>query len=324
MQFPVRRMRRLRQNESFRTIFKENAIDPNKLILPIFIVEGLLVPKEIKSMPGVTQLSVKDVGRFAKEARNLGLLGMILFGVPARKDLIGSSASDPEGVIPLTIKEIKENVPDMIVITDVCLCEYTDHGHCGILRGNEVDNDATLIRLCEESIVHSRAGADIIAPSDMMDGRVQAIRRALDDNGFSNVAILSYAVKFASSFYGPFREAALSKPTFGDRKGYQMDPANTKEAIMEAKLDIDEGADMLMVKPALPYLDILAKIKEISLIPTGAYQVSGEYSMIKSAANKGFIDERSVVMESLLCIKRAGADFILTYFALDVLRWLNE
>jgi porphobilinogen synthase len=291
----------------------------DKLVLPVFVSELIDTPSPIRAMPGVFQWPVARAGAFAKESWQKGLKGMMLFGIPRLKDSKGSEASNPEGVVSRAIKEVKEKTPQMLVMADVCLCEYTDHGHCGLLNGYEVDNDATLPELAKAALAYANAGADIVAPSDMMDGRVEAIRSALDREGFINTPVLSYAVKFASAFYGPFREAANSAPQFGDRRGYQMNPANAKEALLEAELDISEGADMLLVKPALPYLDVLKTIKEMTPLPVGAYQVSGEYSMIKAAALAGYLEEARTVLESLLAITRAGADFILTYFALDVL-----
>ncbi len=317
--FPERRMRRLRQNPAVRSLVQECRISMDKLVLPVFVSELIDTPSPIRAMPGVFQWPVARVGEFAKESWQRGLKGMMLFGIPRLKDSKGSEASNRDGVVSRAIKEVKEKTPQMLLMADVCLCEYTDHGHCGLLNGYEVDNDATLPELAKAALAYANAGADIIAPSDMMDGRVEAIRTALDSEGFIHTPVLSYAVKFASAFYGPFREAANSAPQFGDRRGYQMNPANAKEALLEAELDISEGADMLLVKPALPYLDVLKTIKEMTPLPVGAYQVSGEYSMIKAAALAGYLEEERTVLESLLAITRAGADFILTYFALDVL-----
>lgn len=317
--FPERRMRRLRQNPAVRSLVQECRISMDKLVLPVFVSELIDTPSPIRAMPGVFQWPVARVGEFAKESWQKGLKGMMLFGIPRLKDSKGSEASNRDGVVSRAIKEVKEKTPQMLLMADVCLCEYTDHGHCGLLNGYEVDNDATLPELAKAALAYANAGADIIAPSDMMDGRVEAIRTALDSEGFIHTPVLSYAVKFASAFYGPFREAANSAPQFGDRRGYQMNPANAKEALLEAELDISEGADMLLVKPALPYLDVLKTIKEMTPLPVGAYQVSGEYSMIKAAALAGYLEEERTVLESLLAITRAGADFILTYFALDVL-----
>lgn len=317
--FPERRMRRLRQNPAVRSLVQECRISMDKLVLPVFVSELIDTPSPIRAMPGVFQWPVARVGEFAKESWQKGLKGMMLFGIPRLKDSKGSEASNRDGVVSRAIKEVKEKTPQMLLMADVCLCEYTNHGHCGLLNGYEVDNDATLPELAKAALAYANAGADIVAPSDMMDGRVEAIRTALDSEGFNHTPVLSYAVKFASAFYGPFREAANSAPQFGDRRGYQMNPANAKEALLEAELDISEGADMLLVKPALPYLDVLKTIKEMTPLPVGAYQVSGEYSMIKAAAQAGYIEEARTVLESLLAITRAGADFILTYFALDVL-----
>jgi porphobilinogen synthase len=317
--FPERRMRRLRQNPAVRSLVQECRISMDKLVLPVFVSELIDTPSPIRAMPGVFLRPVARVGAFAKESWQKGLKGMMLFGIPRLKDSKGSEASNRDGVVSRAIKEVKEKTPQMLLMADVCLCEYTDHGHCGLLNGYEVDNDATLPELAKAALAYANAGADIIAPSDMMDGRVGAIRTALDSEGFIQTPVLSYAVKFASAFYGPFREEANSAPQFGDRTGYQMNPANAKEALLEAELDISEGADMLLVKPALPYLDVLKTIKEMTPLPVGAYQVSGEYSMIKAAALAGYLEEARTVLESLLAITRAGADFILTYFALDVL-----
>ena len=321
--FPERRMRRLRQNQAVRSLVQECSISTDKLVLPVFVSELVDAPSPVQAMPGVCQWSVSRVGTFARESLRKGLKGMMLFGIPRLKDPRGSEASNPKGVVSRAIEEIKEKAPEMLVMADVCLCEYTDHGHCGLLKGHEVDNDATLPELAKAALAYAKAGADIVAPSDMMDGRVEAIRGVLDGEGFRHTPVLSYAVKFASAFYGPFREAANSSPQFGDRRGYQMNPANAKEALLEAELDISEGADMLLVKPALPYLDVLKAIKEMSPLPVGAYQVSGEYSMIKAASKAGYLEEGRTVLESLLSITRAGADFILTYFALDVLEYVG-
>ena len=317
--FPERRMRRLRQNPAVRSLVQECSIAVDKLVLPVFVSDLIDAPSPIRAMPGVFQWPVARVGEFAKESWQKGLKGMMLFGIPRLKDSKGSEASNRDGVVSRAIKEVKEKTPQMLLMADVCLCEYTDHGHCGLLNGYEVDNDATLPELAKAALAYANAGVDVVAPSDMMDGRVGAIRTALDGEGFIHTPVLSYAVKFASAFYGPFREAANSAPQFGDRRSYQMNPANAKEALLEAELDISEGADMLLVKPALPYLDILKATKEMTLLPVGAYQVSGEYSMIKAAAQAGYLEEARTVLESLLAITRAGADFILTYFALDVL-----
>ena len=326
--FPTQRPRRLRRTAAIRSLVRETTLSPSDLILPLFFNEALESPHPISTMPGVSQLPVSMAAETARSAQAAGLGGVILFGLPRTKDAIGSSAYDPNGPVPRAVAAMKEAAPDLVVITDVCVDEYTDHGHCGVLKANargelEVDNDATLSILAKAALAHARAGADIVAPSDMMDGRVGAIRAALDAEGFVELPILSYAVKYASAFYGPFREAADCAPKFGDRAGYQMDPGNAREALREAKLDEDEGADMLMVKPALPYLDILAKVREASTLPLGAYNVSGEYAMLKAAAAANMIDERRAVLEMLTSIRRAGADFILTYHALDAARWLR-
>ncbi|MFO0757314.1 MAG: porphobilinogen synthase [Byssovorax sp.] len=326
--FPTERPRRLRRNAALRTLVRETTLAPSDLILPLFFSETLTSPNPISTMPGVAQLPVSHAVEQAKLAKQHGLGGVILFGLPATKDATGSSAYDPNGPVPRAVSAMKDAEPDLLVITDVCVDEYTEHGHCGLLKTSprgvvDVDNDATLEVLARAAVVHANAGADIVAPSDMMDGRVGAIRKALDGEGMSDTAILSYAVKYASAFYGPFREAADCAPKFGDRAGYQMDPGNSREALREARLDEEEGADMLMVKPALPYLDILAKVRAHSTLPLGAYNVSGEFAMIKAAAKANMIDERRAVLELLTSIRRAGADFILTYHAIDAARWIG-
>jgi porphobilinogen synthase len=326
--FPTERPRRLRRTASLRALVRETSVQPSDLILPLFFHETLSEPRPISTMPGVAQLPVSAAAAQARLAREHGLGGVILFGLPKTKDATGSSAYDPDGPVPRAVAAMKDAVPELTVITDVCVDEYTEHGHCGLLKTDargvtDVDNDATLEVLARAAVVHARAGADIVAPSDMMDGRVGAIRRALDGGGFIETAILSYAVKYASAFYGPFREAAECAPQFGDRAGYQMDPANAREALREARLDEEEGADMLMVKPALPYLDILARVRAASALPLGAYNVSGEFAMIKAASAAGMIDERRAVVELLTSIRRAGADFVLTYHAVDAARWLG-
>lgn len=325
--FPVQRPRRLRRTPAIRALVRETSLAPNDFVLPLFFAAALTDPKPVTTMPGVFQLPVSHAARIAKEAAALKLGGVILFGLPISKDARGSGACDPDGPVPRAVAAMKEAAPELLVVTDVCVDEYTDHGHCGILRetpqGMVVDNDATLEILAESALCHARAGADVVAPSDMMDGRVGFIREALDDDGFADTALLSYAVKYASAFYGPFREAADCAPKFGDRAGYQMDPANAREALREARLDEDEGADMLMVKPGLPYLDILAKVREATHLPLGVYNVSGEYAMIKAASAAGMIDEQRAVLELLTSFRRAGADFILTYHALDAARWLG-
>ena len=324
MEFPAYRPRRLRRTETLRRMVRETRLSVDNLILPLFVVPGKGVEKAVGSMPGVAQMSVDRITEECRQVRDLGIPSVILFGLPAKKDATGSHAYRDDGPVPQAVRAIKKAVPDLVVITDVCLCEYTDHGHCGVLGDGEVDNDATLDLLAKEALTHARAGADMVAPSDMMDGRVNAIRETLDEEGLEQVAIMSYAAKFASAFYGPFREAAGSTPQFGDRRGYQMDPPNANEALREVEMDINEGADLVMVKPALPYLDILWRVKESFGYPTAAYQVSGEYSMIKAAAANGWIDEQRVVLETLTAIRRAGADLILTYFAKDVAKALNK
>ena len=324
MSFPEVRMRRLRRNESLRRLVRETTLSVDDLVLPLFVVPGSRVAQPVRSMPGVHQFSVDRVVEECRRVADLGIPAVILFGIPESKDATGSAAYRPDGVVQRAVEAIKREVPALLVITDVCLCEYTDHGHCGVLAGTEVDNDATLELLAREALSHARAGADMVAPSDMMDGRVGAIREMLDDEGFEMVPILSYAAKYASAFYGPFREAAQSAPQFGDRRGYQMDPANADEALREVELDLEEGADIVMVKPALAYLDIVRRVKDTFGCPVAAYQVSGEYSMIKAATAQGWLDEQRVVLETLTAIRRAGADFILTYFATSVARWLRR
>jgi porphobilinogen synthase len=303
-------------------LVRETWLEPSQLVLPLFVRSGTGVRQPIESMPGVAQTSVDELLRDAHEAASLGVGGVLLFGIPDTKDAIGSDAWNDEAPVQQAIRALKREIPELVVITDVCLCEYTDHGHCGVIRDGDVDNDATLELLARESVSHARAGADIIAPSDMMDGRVRAIRAALDQNGFANTAILSYAAKYAGPFYGPFREAAESTPQFGDRRSYQMDAANSDEAMREVLLDIDEGADMVMVKPAGPFLDIIHRVKAETGYPVAAYQVSGEFAMIQAAAERGWIDRERAMMESLLGIRRAGADVIITYFARDAARTL--
>ena len=324
MSYLLHRPRRLRGSEVLRRMVRETTLTPDDFILPLFVTYGKNVKKPIKSMPGHFQLSVDNIKKEAKEVARLGIPAVILFGIPEHKDEEGSSAFDPKGPVQAAIKAIKDTVDGLLVITDVCMCEYTSHGHCGIIKGGDVDNDSTLDLLAREALSHAQAGADIVAPSDMMDGRVGAIRDILDDNGYENLPIMSYAAKYSSAFYGPFREAAESTPTFGDRRTYQMDPANTDEAIREVALDLEEGADIVMVKPALPYLDIIRRVKEQFGFPTAAYNVSGEFSMIKAAAEKGWLDGDRAMMESLTCIKRAGADMILTYFAKEAAALLNK
>jgi len=322
MDYPILRMRRLRRNETLRRMVRETALSPADFIYPLFVREGKGVRNPIGSMPGQFQLSVDEAVKETKEAWDLGVPAVILFGIPDHKDAVGSEAYAEDGIVQRTIRELKDALPDLCVITDVCLCEYTDHGHCGVIEDGDVANDPTLALLAREAVSHARAGADMVAPSDMMDGRVAAIREALDDEGFGNVPVMAYAAKFASTFYGPFRDAAESPPKFGDRRSYQMDPANTDEALREVELDVREGADIVMVKPALPYLDIIRRVKETFRMPTAAYNVSGEYAMVKAMAQLGWGDGEGLMMESLLSIKRAGADLILTYFAKEAARHL--
>jgi len=318
MAHPVTRMRRLRRNETIRNMVRETRLSPSDLILPLFIVEGTGVREAIASMPGVERFSVDQVVAEAKRVADLGIPGVILFGIPDEKDGRGSGADAADGIVQRATRAIADGVPDLAVITDVCLCEYTDHGHCGLLDGEEVENDPTIERLAATAVSHARAGASIVAPSDMMDGRVAAIRTALDAEGFDQVAILSYAAKYASAYYGPFRDAAESTPAFGDRRAYQMDPPNRREALREMRLDLEEGADMLMVKPAMAYLDILADARREFEVPLAAYHVSGEYSMIKAAGERGWLDADRAMEEALISIKRAGADLILTYAAAEI------
>jgi porphobilinogen synthase len=324
MPFPQTRLRRLRATNALRGLVRETRLDPGDLAYPMFVAHGADRREPIESMPGVDRLSIAHAVAEAGEAASLGIPAVLLFGLPAAKDEDGSGAWDDEGVVQLATRAIKEAHPDLIVITDLCLCEYTSHGHCGALRPDGgVDNDATLELLARTATSQARAGADVIAPSDMMDGRVGFIRSALDDDGHTDTPILAYSAKFASAFYGPFREAADSTPAFGDRRGYQMDPANGNEAVREARLDVDEGADIVMVKPALPYLDLIRRIKDDTEMPVAAYNVSGEYAMVKAAAAAGYLDERAAVLEALTCIRRAGADIVITYHAKDAARWLQ-
>ena len=311
----IKRPRRLRRTPTIREMTRETILSVKDLISPLFVKHGRGKKDPIASMPGQYQFSIDTIVEEAEELWYLGVPSIILFGLPDEKDPVGSRSWAEDGIVQRAVSTIKDRLPEMVVITDVCLCEYTDHGHCGLIKNGEVDNDATLELLARQAVSHARAGADFVAPSDMMDGRVAAIRKALDEQNFHSSAILSYAVKYASAFYGPFREAADSTPQFGDRAGYQMDPANALEALKEAELDLEEGADMIMVKPAMPYLDIVRRVREICLVPLVAYNVSGEYAMVKAAEMKGWIDGTRVMMEMLTCIKRAGADLILTYFA---------
>ena len=324
MYFPIYRPRRMRSNENIRRMVRETKLSPDDFIYPLFVTHGKGVKKEISSMPGNYQQSVDNLVKDCDEVKNLGIPAVILFGIPEHKDEAGSEAYSDDGIVQRAIHAIKNKTPELIVITDVCLCEYTSHGHCGVIKGGRIENDATLELLAREALSHARAGADMVAPSDMMDGRVGAIRKALDSGGFEDTPVMAYAAKYASSFYGPFREAAESTPQFGDRRSYQMDPPNSREALREVALDIEEGADIVMVKPALPYLDIIYQVKQQFNLPVAAYNVSGEFSMIKAAAQLGWIDGERAMMESLTSIKRAGADLILTYFAKEAARILNK
>ncbi len=324
MNFPELRMRRLRKNETLRRMVRETVLTPSDFIYPLFVREGTGVRKPIGSMPGQFQLSVDEAVREAREAERVGVPAVILFGIPDHKDAVGSQAYAEDGIVQRAIRSLKDALPDLCVTTDVCLCEYTDHGHCGVIEGGDVQNDATVELLAREAVSHARAGADVVAPSDMMDGRVAAIRAALDDEGYTEIPIMAYAAKFASTFYGPFRDAAESPPAFGDRRSYQMDAGNSDEALREVELDIREGADLVMVKPALPYLDIIRRVKDTFGYPTAAYNVSGEYAMVKAMDKLGWGDGKGLMMESLLSIKRAGADAILTYFAVEAARVLND
>jgi porphobilinogen synthase len=324
MSYPTTRPRRLRATPVLRQMVRETTLTPDDFIYPMFVVHGQGVRREIKSMPGIHQLSVDQAVTEARGAADLDIPSILLFGIPAVKDAIGSENFSDQGIVQQAVRAIKEASPELIVIADVCMCEYTDHGHCGIVENDEIVNDATLEILQKASLSYARAGADVVAPSGMMDGMVAAIRSALDAEGFTNVSILSYAIKYASAFYGPFREAAEGAPKFGDRRTHQMDPANAREALREMWLDIEEGADMLMVKPALPYLDIIRRVRDACQLPIAAYNVSGEYAMIKAAAANGWLDERAIVLETLTGIKRSGADLISTYHALDAARWLRD
>ena len=325
MPFPQQRMRRLRQTPTWRRLVRETKLSVDDFVYPMFVVSGSGVRTPISSMPGIAQLSVDLLVKEAREVANLGVPAIILFGIPSTKDARGTEGYARDGIIPQAIRALKEALPDLLVWADVCMCEYTDHGHCGVLDEHQhVDNDATLDLLAEAALSYALAGADAVAPSDMMDGRVAAIRSRLDAEDLANVPIVSYAAKFASAYYGPFREAAESAPAFGDRHSYQMDPANGAEALREVALDIEEGADLVMVKPAGPYLDVLRQVKDRFSMPTAAYQVSGEYSLIKAAGAKDWVDEKRVALESLVGIKRAGADIILTYFAKDAAKWLQD
>ena len=323
MFFPENRPRRLRRNETLRRMVRETTLSADDFIYPLFAVPGSGVREPVGSMPGVFHLSVDQLVQEAEEVKALGIPAILLFGIPEKKDEVGSGAYGEDGIVQRAVRELKKNVSDLLVVTDVCMCEYTSHGHCGVIKEGEVDNDATLDLLARTALSHAEAGADMVAPSDMMDGRVGAIREVLDENGFSHIPIMSYAAKYCSSFYGPFREAAHSAPQFGDRRSYQMDPANSREAIREISLDVEEGADIIMVKPALAYLDVIRWARREFDLPLAAYNVSGEYSMIKAAAEKGWLDGNRVMMEVLTSIKRAGADIIITYFAKDAARQMR-
>jgi porphobilinogen synthase len=324
MYYPITRMRRLRGTETLRAMVRENHLSIDDLIYPLFVIYGENVKNPVDSMPGVYQLSVDNLIKECKEIVDLGIKAVLLFGIPEYKDEVGSGAYDHNGIVQQAVRAIKKAYPDLYVITDVCLCEYTSHGHCGMIKGDRIMNDPTLNYLAETALSHAVAGADMVAPSDMMDGRVAAIRQKLDQHGFGHIPIMAYSAKFASAFYGPFRDVAESTPQFGDRKTYQMDPANGDEAIRETALDIEEGADIVMVKPGLPYLDLVRRVKDEFHYPTAVYNVSGEYAMVKAAAKLGWIDEKKVVMEILLSMKRAGADMIITYHAKDAVKWMEE
>ncbi len=322
MAFPTNRMRRLRRNQRLRNLVRETRLSPECMIYPIFVCPGGNVKREVSSMPGQFNLSIDNAVNVAREAEQAGIAGILLFGIPEEKDELGSDAFNEDGIIQKALRAIRENVRDLLLVTDICLCEYTSHGHCGVIRHGDVENDPTLKLLADSAVSHVRAGADIVAPSDMMDGRVAAIRRALDDDGFSGTPIMSYAAKYASGFYGPFREAAGSTPKFGDRRTYQMDPPNAREALREIALDIEEGADIVMVKPALAYLDVISQARERFDVPLAAYQVSGEYSMIEAAARAGWIERERIILETTTAIKRAGADILITYYALELAKTL--
>ncbi len=324
MQFPANRPRRLRRGEPLRALVRETRLSVEQLILPLFVCPGEKVRRPVAAMPGVFQLSADQAVADCREAAALGIPGVILFGLPEKKDAVGTESWSERGVVQRAVRAVKEALPDLLVITDVCLCEYTDHGHCGVLRDGEVDNDQSLELLARQALSHAQAGADLVAPSDMMDGRVARIRRELDGNGYTEVPIMAYSAKYASAFYGPFREAAQSAPRFGDRRGYQMDPANGDEALREVELDLQEGADIVMVKPALAYLDVIRRVKDRFPVPVAAYNVSGEYACIQAAAGHGWVDGERVMMEVLTSIRRAGADIILTYFAREAARVLRK
>lgn len=324
MLFPDYRPRRMRQSEAFRRMIRETALTVDDLILPLFSIDGKGIRNPISSMPGHFQLSVDNLIKTAKEAEGLGIPAIMLFGIPGKKDALATSAYAKDGIVQKAVKALKDKLSHMVIITDVCLCQYTDHGHCGVVQGDSIDNDASLDLLARTALSHAKAGADMVAPSDMMDGRVAEIREALDENNYSNTPIMSYSAKYCSAYYGPFRQAAHSAPQFGDRRTYQMDPANAVEAIREASMDIEEGADIIMVKPALSYLDIIYRIRQEFDLPVAAYNVSGEFAMVKAAAKMGWIDGEKVMMETLTSIKRAGADMILTYFAMEAAEVLNR
>ncbi len=324
MSFPATRLRRLRRTEALRRLVRETRLSPDQLVLPLFVRPGTQVRRPIESMPGCFQLSTDELVKECQGVAEAGVPAVLLFGIPPAKDSVGTEAYAERGIVQRSVRAIKKELPDLLIITDVCLCEYTDHGHCGVVHNGEVDNDATLELLGRMALSHAQAGVDMVAPSDMMDGRVGAIRKALDAEGFVQTPIMSYAAKYASSFYGPFRDAAESPPQFGDRRGYQMDPPNSDEALREVALDLEEGADIVMVKPALPYLDIIRRVKDKFGVPTAAYCVSGEYAMIKAAAEKGWLDERRATLEVLTSIRRAGADVLITYHAREAAQWLSE
>ena len=320
--FPINRMRRLRRTQRLRDLVRETRLSPESMIYPIFVCPGEKVRTEVSSMPGVYNLSIDNAVQVARDAEKAGVAGILLFGIPSEKDEVGSDCYDENGIVQQALRAIRENVRDLLLITDVCMCEYTSHGHCGVIKHEYVQNDATLKLLADSSVSHVRAGADMVAPSDMMDGRVAAIRNALDAEGFTNTPIMAYSAKYASGFYGPFREAAGSTPKFGDRRSYQMDPPNAREALREIALDIEEGADIVMVKPAMAYLDIITRARQQFDLPIAAYQVSGEYAMIEAAARNGWIDRERIIMETLTAIKRAGADILITYYAMEMAKVL--
>ncbi len=324
MQFPRYRARRLREHEGLRRLVQETTLTPSDFILPLFVVPGQGVRQEITSLPGQCHLSVDQAAEDARMAADEGILAVLLFGIPEHKDAVGSGAYDDTGIIQQAVRAIKQAAPALLVVTDVCLCEYTDHGHCGVVDGEHIINDLTLDLLRQTALSHVEAGADIVAPSDMMDGRVGAIRAGLDDKGYQQIPVMAYAAKYASSFYGPFRDAVASTPQFGDRRSYQMDPANVREALREVRLDIEEGADIVMVKPALPYLDVIYRVRQMTDLPLAAYNVSGEFAMLKAAAQRGWLDEEGAILEALIGIKRAGADIIITYFARQAIRLLQQ